>query len=515
MKLRISWKPHSLFLIVEQNILNILIRDVGLSNVANMLNYIFISALILYFIIYLIHCYQYLVFPYQLDYVEGYLLSFADKISHGENIYNDISRYPYIPGLYPPIYPWVLSPFVKLFGFSFAIGRTFSVISALLTGFFIYKILELKAGRRAALVGSLLFFASPYVFYTTTLFRVDALGLLFSIIGIWFVIKYENKTAVYLSVPFFILSVFTKQSYLAAPASYFLFLFLKNRLEAIKFAGLFIISTLLLFFLINHLTKGQFYLHMLAYQGLTPVLRLVFQRYGLFLQSHTIEFLLALIPAIYLAVQKRWKLFSIYFLIAALAALTVGRPGANINYFLELIAVCGILSALVYKTLQPQINKGSLGGILIMVALLSQVALFSHGPFESLDKKTNANNRVSAMIRSTEGEILSEDAGLALLNGKTVWIEWALDTQLYMLGLWDQSNFVSELQDKRFSLIILEKDANVALRLLILNKNNPQLKSVEDIAFYQRYTIEMLDAIVTNYHLVDKLEDFYVYSPNK
>ncbi len=498
---------------IRKNVQNVFTRDIGLNSIARLLNYALIAALGLYFVIYILHAYQYITYPYQLDYVEGYLLDFANKIAHGETIYNNISNYPFIPGLYPPIYMLICAPFVKIFGLSFMIGRTISVVSALMTAFLIYKIVALKAEKRISFVAALLFFSSPYVFHMTTLFRVDALGLLFCLIGVWFILRYENTKAIFLSIPFFLLAVFTKQSFLVAPAVSLIYLFFKNKRLAIKIAVIFAISVLIIFLIINYITNGQFYIHMVPYQGLSPILHLIIQRYGNFIQDHAIIFGLSLILVIHTTIKRQWWIFSLYFLLAALAALTVGRIGGNINYFLELIAVCCIVSAFVLKSVQFHIRKGTLLGAFVLCLFLMQLALFSHGPFEPLADKLKADQKVSSMIEATQGDILTEDAGLALLNGKELWIEWALGTQLNKLGLWDQSTFVSDLQNKHFALIVLENNARTIYNALTYKGNGSMLKVQEEIEYNQRYTVEMLDAIVKNYNLTDQIGDFYIYKP--
>lgn len=490
-------------------------RSSSIRDVPRILDIVVMFALISYLVIYILHACQYILYPYQLDYGEGYMLYYASLLAHGHSIYPNLPNYPFIPGLYPPLYPLLCAPFVKIFGLSFVAGRTISAVSALLIGLVIYRIVSFISDQRSGLVASLFFFASTFVFLTTAWYREDTLGLLFSLTGVFFIIKHAKDKAVYLSIPFFLLAVFTKQSYLLAPVVSIIYLIFKDKRLGLKIGGLFIIIGASIFIILNHLTSGQFYLQTISYQSFAPVLQLVVQRYGDFLSGHLIIFCLAFILATYTLLQRKWKLLSLYFFAAAIAAVTVGRPGASSYYFLELIAVCSILAGLAYHRFYPQIKKGSLAGFFISVLLLTQLTIFSHGPYDHLAKDLKTNEQISSLIQSTSGQVLTEDAGQALLNGKNLYIEWFMATQLNMQGKWDQSTFIDELQSKKYSLIILKNDARIRYNLLTL-KGSEKLKVIQQrISYNQRYSAKMLSAIITNYHLTGEVGEYYIYKPNQ
>ena len=489
--------------------------DIGLSNLPKILHYILFAGLAAYFILYIYDAYQSIVYPYQIDYGEGFQLYFAHALSQGQSIYQDMSTYPFIPGLYPPVYALACAPLVKLFGISFSIGRTISVLSAILSGILIYKIVGMKTDKRIAIISALLFFASPYIYYWTSLFRVDTLGLLFSLAGIYLVFRYEKSKIIYLSIPFFLLAIYTKQSLIAAPIASFIYLFLKDKKLAITNAGLFGLSGILLLLLCNYLTDGRFYLHTIAYQSFGISLHQATERYLDMIQTHAILFGFAFVQAVYIILKKKTGLFAYYFVASALIAVSVGRPGSHVNYFLELIAVCCILFGTLLSELQPQIKKGNLAGILVTVMLLLQLALFAHPPYTKIAEDLRIGQEASTRIQSSEGSVLSEDAGLVVINDKELLIEFFMATQMEKRGLWDQSNFVSDLQNKNFSLILLEVNANHVLRFLTLEGSDAIMKMQQRYGLLQRFTVEMLEAIVNNYHLVETIGEYYVYEPNE
>jgi hypothetical protein len=514
-RIRNSPSVPGIFHTIINNLTRLSTEQSSIPGVPKVLDIFVITILGIYLVFYLIHAIQCIIYPFQLDFGEGYVLYYANAIAKGNTIYPDISNYPFIPGLYPPVYPLLCAPWVKLFGLSFIPGRMISVISALLIGIVIYKIVSHVSNRHTAIIASLFFLASPYVFLTTVWYRVDTLGLLFSLIGVLFVVKHTDDRVVYLSIPFFLLAVFTKQSFLVAPISSIIYLLFKNRKLAVQIGAFFGISTGGLFILVNYFTYGQLYHHLITLQSFAPVFQLVIQKYGDFISSHLVEYILALALVIVILLQKKWDLLPLYFIITAIAAITVGRPGANVNYFLELIAVCSILTGLAYYKFQQQIQKGTLAGLLITSLVLIQLAMFIHGPYEPLSEDYKDRTQLSTIIKSTSGDVLCEDADLAILNGKKLYIEWFMATQLSSQGKWDQSLFVSDLQNKKFSMIILENDAFTTYKLITI-QDGEKLRQQQKVMSYElRYTAQMLDAIINNYHIVVEIGLFHVYQPNE
>jgi hypothetical protein len=489
-------------------------KDIRLPNINNILLFLLFSLLFYYLVVYIISAIQNILYPYQIDYGEGYILYFADSLAHGKNIYPDSSTYPFIPALYSPLYSLILSVFVKYFGLSFFAGRIISFVSALLIGFIIYKIIRLFADYKIALIGALLFFSAPYVNTWTSWIRVDTLGLLFSLTGVYFVLKYEKSRLIYLSILFFLLAVYTKQSFLITPFVSIIYLFSKNKTLAMKIAIIFLVSVMVPFIILNSITQGQFYSHMIVYQGLLPQFDLIVKAYSEFLKLHIIIFILGTIISIYLLITKKYLLFALYFFISAITDISVGRPGASANYFLELIAVLSILCAFAFNRFQTQIKQGTLWGLIILTALVSQLLINAHNPFSSFEKDVQINKDVTNLISSTPGDILSEDAGLVVLNNKTLYIEWFMNTQLSQKGYWDQSNFVSDLKNKRFSLIILRSDANYQYITNKAVEDNRIQEIQKNYSNNKRYTTQMLEAILTNYHLSNNIGYYFVYEPN-
>lgn len=472
------------------------------------LKILFLCGLVIYLLFFLYNACISIVHPYQIDYAEGISLDRVRKLSRGISIYIDISTYPHICCQYTPVAYILYTGLAKIFGASLALGRSASLVTSILVGALIYGIVkENTRDRYIALISSLLFFASPFAYFQAHVFGdIMTLGILFSLIGIYLITRYERTKRVYFCVPFFLLAVYTKQTFIAAPIASFIYLFAKDRKLTIKIAGLYVLSGLCLFLLANHLTEGRFYFHTLA-SNLFPytIFNLVF-RYVKTIQLHFILLSFAGAFALHAVIRRQSNIFVIYFVISAIIAITAGKVGASaISYMLELIAVSCILFGFCFAGVQQQIRESELANTLVGVALIFQLVVFAHVPYfaDSIFRGSTTptmtdrinGQKVSSYVKNTTGKVLSQDAGFVVLNNKELLVDLFLFTQLYRKDLVDQSELVSDIQNKEFSLILLKFDVKKAERSDCL-------------------TDEMLNAARNSYHLVETIGGNYIYEPN-
>lgn len=207
------------------------------------------------------------------------------------------------------------------------------------------------------------------------------LALCFSLAGLY--MFYINK--IYLSILFFILAVFTKQSFLAAPIAAFTCLYFKNKKLALKFGSVMSATYYLLFLVINSLTDGNFYLHTITYN------------YNIFSFYQAIAFMvkfvwthnfLILIALWYISSNSASKIkedvFSIYSILAFCFVFTVGKVGASINYYVETIAAfCIIFGLGLKKFSDSKLSLNSNFKKFIWLAMLIQLISFAHLPLMS------------------------------------------------------------------------------------------------------------------------------------
>ncbi|HEX7320354.1 MAG TPA: hypothetical protein VF399_08365 [bacterium] len=515
------------------------------------------ALLVIYLLFYVVNSILIIVYPYQISYPEGFLLNQAFTIAQGRPIYNGITDYPFLVANYPPVYPYLCGLFVKLFGVSFAWGRIISFLAIIACAYFIYDIcrnapltlsplrdtnhypphpnppptgtpnimkdpfprcpqggrkkegvqcchdergMEINTNghrQRASLITSLLFLASPYVYNITTQVRVDALALFLSIFGIWFALKNINKKIMYLSALFFAAALFTKQTYAAAPIAFAVYLFFINRTRGFLFIVMTLLSYSVVFLVFNTLTAGELYRNNVLYNANPYSFLFAIKMYASLLKTHLILITLSIAYMIFSPVKKHiLSFFSIYFIVAALVALSIGKIGSNVNYFLELIAAGSIVVGLCANELMENTKTQ----LILPALLIAQLILFAHLPFitgktpSKIDRETG--QRISTMIQAAPGDIISEDAGILILNNRKVLYQPFEFTQLKNQGLWDQSRFVRDIDIQKFSLLILGSDTQ---------------GSYDE----ERFTPEIVAAIANSYMLKEKIGDWYIYKPIK
>jgi len=69
-----------------------------------------------------------LLYPYDLEWMEGGMLHHALRIQTGHGIYTPPSV-DFIPYLYTPLYPALLAVLGEIFGITYALGRSISMLS--------------------------------------------------------------------------------------------------------------------------------------------------------------------------------------------------------------------------------------------------------------------------------------------------------------------------------------------------------------------------------------------------
>ena len=189
-------------------------------------------------------------------------------------MYGPIDRLPFIVFHYPPVYHLV-SRAVMAFGVDpLAAGRMVSVAATAVIAISIARLvvadLEGRVGRPAVLMGAVTGALLPLSLSPVEawfgLMRVDMLAIALAFLGVVFAVRAERQPAwLALAMPAFVLSVYTKQTELAAPASA-LAVLLMVRPKAANLAGVGgAILGLAAFACLEWLTAGGFIRHILYY----------------------------------------------------------------------------------------------------------------------------------------------------------------------------------------------------------------------------------------------------------
>jgi len=399
---------------------------------------------------------------------EGYNWLLAQRVSQGISLYQNVNE-SIAPVLVPyfPVYFLVCGGLTTIFGSSLLIGRLVSIVAIIIVAFFLYKIVNLEVKSRVGgIVAAVLVFCIPVVQIWTVVYRVDTLALMFAIIGIYLALKFKESRKILWSVPLFLLAILTKQSAIAAPLAVGIYLLIKERKLLYWYLGVLLGGLGIILLSLNLATDGQFLLHTIFQAGSAPltlewgqwvVWAVILGNLGLFLVSLG-----------YLGFQiYRHKGVHLLLIYPVIAALVLGiascKLGSYINYGLELLIACCILSGIVVGRLElwgrepRKISKRSFMvavGIFLLL-LLNQSAIPRHGENTEI-----VYQDVSEYIQETPGPIISEDMVFLLNEGRDAGLDTAnliangLDKRDGILG-WDQSRLVGELEKGYYSLVIL------------------------------------------------------------
>ena len=484
------------------------LRDIYLKNsdfkTETLLMFGLLGILIMYFVFFLWHSIILIFYPYRLTHGEVSLLFESVLLSRGENIYKDMSISPYIVSLYTPIYPLLCSFLIKIFGSLYVGGRLISFFASILVGIFIFKITRLKSIRfEGAIFASLFFFASHFVFSWVPLARVDILGIMFSIIGIYYVSLYEKDKPnyIYAATLLFVLAAYTKQSLIAAPAASYLYLLFKDRKIAIKAMVMYVSLGVLIFLVLNITTGGHFYKHTFGRGDAPYSLILLFGFWYKTLIVYPVVIGLVLFYINRCIADKKISLLLLYFLFAFLTSLTSGFKGAWINHSLEMFTVlCVLLGLSIHFLIIEYVSARKLILIMLLVQLLvifhmpylpssiQKLYLFYHFTPIPDKKELLACKKISSYIKNSKGEVLSLTNGdFCVVNGKDMYIETVIFEKMNV-GDWDPSPLAKDIDERKFSLIVLN-DWTSKLGKLINEKIKNNYELIDKISFQSNSSV--------------------------
>ncbi len=461
--------------------------------------------LLIYFIFFLIHVSICLVFPNDLDNEEGFILNQVHQLRTGHTIYPTLVDYPYTVGNYPPIFQLICVPFNWVFGDTHFIGRFISILSTLFLGGLVFLIVkQCSDDWLSAAISGLFPFSVHYVYLWAPYDRVDMLALFLTVLGLY--LLSSNPQKITLPIVLFLLALFTKQTMIAAPAAALVYLWEKDKKTAGTFLTFMVISFFALFFAINLLTKGQFYKHLVVYNVNPFHWRDVWNFFFNLFRFYWV-FLGFILLALFIAVTDSGKrLFLFYFLFAVLVSLSCGKEGSAVNYLIELIVAGSILMGMALAVLNRYILYAR---IFIPIILLIQLYCIIHIVYMpsywygTPQYRTTPSLRnfdlvesVERMVRETPGDVLSDDASLLVRTGKPVLFQPFIMSTLARQGEWNPSKFINDIHQKRFSLLVL---------YFPLRPENPDM--------YERYTPEMINALMENYEVMDYRHPYWIHRP--
>ncbi len=428
-------------------------------------------ALAAFLFLLLVYAASVLPFPFDYDQGEGFDVNSGILISQGLPIYTDNAFFPYYSSNYTPVYSLFVALGVLLFGPYLWVGRLIALLATLASGAVVaLAVRDQTQDRLAAAFAGLLFLASNYVYHVAPLARVNTLALAWAVGGLYCLSKRRARwTAAGLGL--LLLAAYTKQTTLDAVAAGLLFLTVWRWRHGLASATALGTVGLGIAYWLNRATAGGFYLN--SIQGNVNDFNLwqAADFFGNFIGSHTVVLIGA---GAGLVLAARWRNLSpwpLYFVLAAGAALTVGKWGAGESYFLPTIAAACILSGTAIAYWRRHLPAWAW---IVPLVVLLQWRLFWHASVDNLvpgwrdtgpqaevlghlvTPEDYANGwRIVRYMTDTTKEVLAEEVGFNLAAGKRVVGNTTQIKNLHLAYLWDDRQLVESLDRKEFGVVVL------------------------------------------------------------
>ncbi len=472
---------------------------------------------VLYACLFVYHAVRIVTFPFDLDNSEAYLVYQGQRLAEGAFLYQPIDEPPYLVDNYPPIYPYLTAAGFYFTGTNFWWPRLLSFASTLIIAIVIGLWTWHRTTNRQASVFSALAFLSFYHVYDWAAYaRVDMVGLLLSLLGLYVFMK--NKAWWLLGTILFLASLYTRQTLFAAPLAVFIGLVISgNKRDAIRLVVTLALVGLALLLLLVWQTQGGVIQHLIVYNA--NEYRLSDLRYYF---NHWIIFytVWGSIPLAVLFFEHKGNdnsesgnpsLLFWYTLFAIGEALMCGKIGSAPNYLLSLVVVTSVGLGIFYDQFaRLQLESISNGWskmkqapmIFFLCACLFQLIQTWHWPHSSKDfaytptrRDTQAGQLLLNELQRIEKPVLSDLAGIPLLAGHPPVYQPFICTQLARQGIWAQDKLLSHIQVKAFGRIVLQFDINA--------------KSFDK----ERFTQDLIDTVRNHYELDRNIHRYYIYSP--
>lgn len=429
---------------------------------------------------------------------ESLLVYCAQRVQHGQELYQDYHRPPYNYMPYTPLYTGMTGLIARAVNADtntlILLGRVFSLCCCLLIAFLLYR-----GGREdqdpllTGISGAALFLASTILRQWGVTSRPDALALLFSLAGFLTYTRSAARPARFFGLLLFVLAFFTKQSSISAPAALVLWQIAQRRYgEALKVAAGCAIPALILMLVMHSATGGLSTLNIVEnntapMQWINAKLIAV-----LFFQAAALPLILAAVGI----GEGRWRDAAAFYFVTSLvmAVVSSSKLGSNINYYLEPLAAACLLVPCGVRSIATLPKGTVLAAVLIVVLSVPPLSILVYSIGNPGFRK---EKNVRELAQGVDGPLLTDSPRLGLISREQFFIDPFPFGYLERQGKWDSKEAVSMLDQHQIPMVILTLP-------------------IEDSSSWQgakRLPLSIIAAVKRNYTLRQRVDGYHVYAP--
>lgn len=411
---------------------------------------------------YIINAIRWIAYPNSIDYGEGFVMNYTKLWANGTWKWN-INIPPYLTMVYGVGFATLAVPFVNLFGATLVVGRSLSVVSAIISCLLLYLIVIKITGRKSLALIAFLLPATQPIFQTwSAMARVDMVAVMFDLLGVYLFIRYKDTKGIYLAVIPFVCAVMIKLTSISGFIAVIIYLFIYNRGRVQLFAEYFIADLIVLMLPLVIVSNGEYLRHILLYQNTIQNISVpqFMSLFPGFLYPFVALLVLALVYVKRIWHKKEYTVMSIYFICSfVVGAIGTFRPGAASLYYMETImsgvicAVLGLCYVIVYIR-HKLIKVNAISISCLIVAILTIIVPLRYTSFPDASF-TNSINKIETIMESSDKPIITENSAIALNLNKDLYIEYFIFTNMARLGYWDETEYVEKYNNQEFDYLLL------------------------------------------------------------
>ncbi|MBN2329976.1 MAG: glycosyltransferase family 39 protein [Candidatus Omnitrophica bacterium] len=466
----------------------------------------------LYALIFVYHGARLVLYPFDVDNSEAYLVYQGMRLAEGEFLYPPLEEPPYLVDNYPPFYPALTGLGFLFMPPNFHWPRLISFLSTMATAALAgYWVFLLTRRRSAGILSGLIYLSFYHVNDWGALARVDALGAALAMGGL---ILFEKTRSWKAALPLMACALLTRQTLFAAPLAILAALLTSNEHKAaLRYTGGLLTIGLISGAALLLLSGGRAWSHLVIYNANEYRLSDVMNYVNQWLRLYTVWGCAPLLILVWRhprlrpgsgdsSSQDRTSSLLFWFTLFALGeALMCGKIGSAPNYLLSLVAAsCAGLGWIYHSFLElaeeasiPE-QRHILPLLVFLCACALQLGSTWHWPHSRMVFSETPTRQDAQQVRwlannlaRSKGPILSDRAGVALMAGHPPVFQPFILTQLIREGKWDPSILLQRIRSREFLFVVLQ-----------FSLDDPNWDR-------ERFTPDMIEALRESYALDRKL----------